>query len=333
MSIWRYLFDKGKDILLYLAAVAISAAMAYLDSSIRMQKANVEYMVLVLLALGLVYLAADYAVKARHMCKVRRMDWQKARTGLPEARDFKERCYQNLVRQIIRETDEMAAAAAQETQAEIEFLTLLAHRMKTPVTAIGLISEKLDTPQRDALWQELFRLQEDVDKMLYYARGREFSDDYVIESADVGRIVAASVKKHARLFIGKNIRLESGGLDIPVLTDRKWLGFIVDQLISNALKYSDSGGVITVAAKESGNEVQLTVGDQGPGIGEDDLPRVFHRAFTGRNGRLMTASTGMGLFLADKISRKLGHRITIHSVKGKGTDATVHIPKFSDGFM
>lgn len=331
MSIWRYLRDTYKGILVYLTAVGIAAAMAHLDSRIRMQDANVAYMAAILLALGIAYLIVDYAVKARHIRRVRQLDWHKARIGMPEAKDFAELCYQQLVRDIIRETDAAAAEKARDTQAEIEFLTLLAHRMKTPVTAISLISEKLDAPQRDALSQELFRLQDDVDKMLYYVRGRAFSDDYVIESADLERIVAASVKKHARLFIGKGLRLESSGLAISVLTDKKWLGFVVDQLISNAIKYSRWGAAISVSAKESGNAVQLTVSDTGAGISEDDLPRVFRRAFTGRNGRLNTEATGMGLFLADKIAKKLGHRVTIVSAPGKGVQATIHISRFSDG--
>ena len=191
---------------------------------------------------------------------------------------------------------------------------------------MSLIADQ--SKERDALHGELFRLKEDVDKMLYYARGRDFSTDYVIEAAGLGKVVSASVKKHAWLFIGKSLRLEQDNLDMTVLTDRKGLGFILDQLISNAVKYSDNGGLIRISARQSDMEVLLTVSDSGVGIGVDDLPRVFGRSFTGNNGRLNTQATGMGLYLADQTAKKLGHRLTIRSEKGRGTDVTVHISKY-----
>ncbi|MDD5017685.1 MAG: sensor histidine kinase [Eubacteriales bacterium] len=332
MSVWQYLKDKIMDILVYLAAAGIVYVMGYLDASLRMLPDNINYLVIILLTAGTVYLIIDYFVKSSQFHKVASLDAEKACLEMPPPKDTKELRYQKLIREIIEKSAEEAARKERDNQEEIEFLTLLAHRMKTPVTAIGLIADKTAFEGKNELKNELFRLQEDVDKMLYYARGRDFSNDYVIESANLGTIVSASVKKHARLFIGKGIGIRQDNLDLFVLTDKKGLGFIFDQLISNAVKYSHGGGTIYIFAQENNNEVSVTVRDSGVGIGKDDLPRVLNRSFTGNNGRLNTNATGMGLYLADKMAKKLGHRLSIQSTKGTGTEATVFIPKFTDSF-
>ena len=331
MSIWRYLRDRIADIILYLVAVALVYVLSSLDASLQMRPDNINYLVIILLAIGMIYLAVNYIVKRARIHRIQGLDRKHARVSMPPPADYKEQCYQTLIHEVVTQAEAAASVKERENQEEIVFLTQLAHRMKTPLSSLSLIADQ--SQERDALFSELFRLKEDVDKMLYYARGRDFSTDYVIEAAGLNKIVSASVKKHAWLFISKSLRFEQDNLDITVLTDRKGLGFILDQMISNAVKYSHTGETVLISAEEENDAVRLTVSDSGVGIGKDDLPRVFGRSFTGSNGRLNTQATGMGLYLADQTAKKLGHRLTICSQKGRGTDVTVHISKYTDGLM
>lgn len=174
------------------------------------------------------------------------------------------------------------------------------------------------------------RIDQLVEQVLYYSKIDDFSRDYFIHELGLKALVNEVIKKHARTFINKNIRVEIDISAMEVNSERKWLMFILDQIISNSLKYTDKGGKIKIHAEQDEQGKRLIITDNGTGIRAEDLERVFDRGFTGYNGRKFSKSTGMGLYLAIKLARKLGHEISIASEYGEYTRVTVHFPKLGD---
>lgn len=154
---------------------------------------------------------------------------------------------------------------------------------------------------------------------LNYLRFEEMSNDLVLERNSLEQLVRQVVKKYAAIFIYNHISIQLEHLDYTVLTDEKWFCFVLEQILSNALKYTEKGGTIQIFTKQESNQLWLVIADNGIGIWEEDLPRVFERGFTGYNGRADKKSTGIGLYLCKKVMGRLRHQIRIESKVGVGT--------------
>ena len=167
---------------------------------------------------------------------------------------------------------------------------------------------------------------------LVFSRSNDFSKDYVISETAVNNVIKESVKKHSIIFIRKHISFLNKIDDkLTVDTDKKWLAFIIDQIVSNALKYTKDGGMISFYTSKNHNEIVLTIEDDGIGINSEDIDRIFSKSFTGSNGRDNNLkATGMGLYLAKKLSTKLGHRLMVESEYGKGTKFHIYFPIYGD---
>ncbi|RKJ40978.1 sensor histidine kinase [Acutalibacter sp. 1XD8-33] len=202
----------------------------------------------------------------------------------------------------------------------LEYYTLWVHQVKTPLAAMGLILQSRPE-DREALEQELFKIQRYVEMVLGYLRIHSMSADLRLEPHPVRPIAAQAVKKFAPQFIYKKLRLELEDFRNQVVTDEKWLLFVIEQLISNAIKYTPAG-TITISMDE--NDV-LTIRDTGIGIDPADLPRVCERGFTGQNGRAEAASTGLGLYLTKRVLDKLQNPMEILSQPGEGTAVKIHL--------
>lgn len=212
-----------------------------------------------------------------------------------------------------------------------DFIVSWFHEIKTPIAVLRLLQQtKLDPASVE---EELSRIEHFVDMALYYAKLDSFHQDYAIGSRELEPIVKKVVKQYAKAFISKRIKvnMELGGIEVH--TDPKWLEFIVSQLLSNSLKYTEEDGEIAITASVTANEKLLMIQDNGIGIDAADLPRIFNRGFTGTNGRVRMKSTGMGLFLAQELSRKLGHYLTCRSAPGSFTEMTVHFPFNHDPYL
>lgn len=167
--------------------------------------------------------------------------------------------------------------------------------------------------------QELFKIESYVEMALNYLRFEEMSNDLVLERNSLEQLVRQVVKKYAAIFIYNHISIQLEHLDYTVLTDEKWFCFMLEQILSNALKYTEKGGTIRIFTKQESNQLWLVIEDNGIGIWEEDLPRVFERGFTGYNGRADKKSTGIGLYLCKKVMGRLRHQIRIESKVGVGT--------------
>lgn len=202
-----------------------------------------------------------------------------------------------------------------------DFFALWAHQIKTPIAAMNLLLQN-EEPDRAQCRQELFRIENYVEMALDYARFENLSGDLVLESCELLPMVKQTVKKYSTIFIHKHLKVELKDLDTKILTDEKWFCFVLEQILSNALKYTKEGGV-TIRAEKNGKETRVVIGDTGIGIRSEDLPRIFEKGFTGCNGRLDKKASGLGLYLCKGVCDKLGHGIGAVSQEGKGTEVFI----------
>ena len=201
----------------------------------------------------------------------------------------------------------------------MDYYTLWAHQIKTPIAASSLlVGEIEDKKVKNQLEQELFKIESYVNIVLQYLRLESFHEDLVLKKENLEDLVKEIVKKYAIFFIQKGLSLHLHDLDRTIITDRKWFVVILDQVLSNSLKYTSQGGIEIYFQEDT-----LYIKDSGLGIQDSDLLRVFERGFSGYNGRLTQQSSGLGLYLSKKIADELGHQISIASQVGQGTTVMI----------
>lgn len=242
---------------------------------------------------------------------------------LPEISNIDDRDYQQIIRLLCEEQRVSEAAFAEKYDDMINYYTVWAHQIKTPISAMRLTLQNEDSSLSRKLSRELFKIEQYVEMVLTFLRLGSSSTDYVIKEYDLDIIVKQSVKKFAGEFIDRKIKLEYSPCDIKVVTDEKWLSFVIEQLLSNALKYTFEGSVkIYLKSPET-----LCIEDTGIGISPEDLPRIFENGYTGYNGRNDKKASGIGLYLCRRICKNLGHEISVSSVVGKGTTASLDLSR------
>ena len=205
----------------------------------------------------------------------------------------------------------------------LDYYTLWVHQIKTPIAASQLlVTEVADRQLKQQLEQEIFKIDSYTNLVLQYLRLESFHDDLVLKQVQIEDLVKEIIRKYALFFIQKGLNVNLHDLDKEIVTDKKWLRVVIEQIISNSLKYTKEGGLeIYMEGQE------LCIKDTGIGIKNREVLRVFERGFSGYNGRLTQQSSGLGLYLSKKISEELGHQIRIESEVGKGTIVRI---QFSD---
>ena len=239
---------------------------------------------------------------------------------LPPPGDLIGEDYTRLIRALGEEKTRAAGAMDLRRREMEDYFTLWAHQIKTPIAAMRLILQTRPENSAGELSQELFRVEQYVEMVLNYLRLDSDSTDFVFKTCDLDGIIRQCVRKYAKQFIRKKISLEYGGTEVQVLTDEKWLCFVIEQLLSNALKYTNTGSIRIFTQGET-----LVIEDTGIGIAPEDLPRVFEKGYTGYNGRTDKKATGIGLYLCKRILQKLGNEISISSVVGQGTSVSIDL--------
>lgn len=246
------------------------------------------------------------------------------REMLPKPESWTEEEYQELVC-AVQEKLRSERETQEEARKDMEdYYAMWVHQIKAPIAVMNVLLQQADTAENRELRAELFRVEQYADMALSYVRLGEGTSDLVIQEYVLDEIIRKAVRKYAGQFIRKKIRLIYEGTDIRVLTDEKWLTFIIEQLLSNAIKYTSEGSVtITV---DSGKK--MTVTDTGIGIAPEDLPRIFEKGYTGYNGRMDKKSTGIGLYLCRMAAERLGHKLTAVSEPGRGSSFTVDLESY-----
>ena len=282
------------------------------------------YTALLCTALALAVALADlrrFALRHRHLSDALKSicvsDEQ-----LPPPGDLIGEDYTRLIRVLGEEKNRAAGAMDLRRRETEDYFTLWAHQIKTPIAAMRLILQTRPENSAGELSQELFRVEQYVEMVLNYLRLDSDSTDFVFKTCDLDGIIRQCVRKYAKQFIRRKISLEYGGTDVQVLTDEKWLSFVIEQLLSNALKYTNTGSIRIFTRGET-----LVIEDTGIGIAPEDLPRVFEKGYTGYNGRTDKKATGIGLYLCKRILQKLGHEISISSVVGQGTSVSIDLSR------
>ena len=241
---------------------------------------------------------------------------------LSKSLDIRVEYYQKIIERLHNEVEKLKIEDNKKMEGLVDYYSMWIHQIKTPIAAINFLldNEEIDVK---AFRQELFKIERYVEMVLTYIRLGSETSDYVITSINLDEVVRENIKKYATLFINKKIKLNYVSHETYVISDKKWLGFAFEQLLSNAIKYTKSGGEISINISES----KLIIEDNGIGIYEEDLPRIFEQSFTGLNGRYEKKSSGLGLYLCKKTLDKLQHKIEITSEVNKGTKVIVSFPK------
>ena len=302
-----YLKRQWKLLLLLAGAVAVFAAVfALYDLPVE----AVAYAGLLCLVLGLILFALGYSAFLRRHRELEGLlrKVHESVLPLPPPRGVLEADYQALLGAVCADRVRLAAENRDRLEDMTDYYTLWAHQIKTPIAAARLLLQEDPGGVGTEVEVELLKIEQ-------YVRLDSESTDYVLRDADLDGLLRQAVRKFARMFILKKIALDLRETGRTVLTDEKWLSFVVEQVLSNALKYTPAGGRIRIY----GDGETVVIADSGIGIREEDLPRVFEKGFTGYNGREDRKSTGIGLYLCRRVMDRLNHGISIVSRPGQGT--------------
>lgn len=240
---------------------------------------------------------------------------------LPAAQSPQEQAYQALLLALHADRQKLKSDMNARYHDMTEYYTVWAHQIKTPIAAIRLALQNEDTPLSRRLTGEVGRVEQYVQMALTYLRLGSDSSDYVIRSCALDDIVRPAVRRFAGEFIQRKIQLNYQMLNYTVITDEKWLGFVVEQVLSNALKYTPQGSVSIYMEPEG----VLCIRDTGIGIAPEDLPRVFEKGYTGYNGRSHRKASGLGLYLCREILTRLGHSVSAESQVDHGTTIRIDL--------
>lgn len=294
---------------------------------------NMTYALGLVAFLGGCYLVWDYVryqEKYRLLSKL--LAAQERGSDLPKTSSYMEQAYQRIITAQESERKELITQLDERQQNMADYYTMWTHQIKIPLSAMDLLlqegRDEMDENRAGQtirqLREEVFKTGQYVDMALHYARMESISADLSFARLDVGELVKGALKKYFILFSGAGLNLHLEECHAQVITDGKWFSFVIEQVLSNALKYTKEGAISIYGVDAAGSHVKeacgyLVIEDTGIGIEEGDLPRIFERGFTGYNGRMGNKSTGIGLYLCRQIMDRLGLSIRVESEKNVGT--------------
>ena len=238
---------------------------------------------------------------------------------LPYPADYMEENYQLLSEALFHSRYDVIESMKKKDTDDRDYYTRWIHQIKTPIAAMNLLLQAKEYENNKMIMrQELYKIEQYAQMALYYLRMQNMSSDLLLKEQNLYVIVKEEVKKYSASFIQKKLSLDFEEFSLKIISDEKWLGFVVEQILSNCIKYTNAGQIIIKCLKHT-----LIISDTGMGIREEDLPRIFEKGFTGYNGRMDKKSTGIGLFLCKQVMDNLGLEIKVSSVVGVGTTFSI----------
>lgn len=324
LMIRAYSKEHSKTVVLYGMIVAVLLGMAKLYHYENAVK-NMSYAVILIAFFGALYGIGDY-IRYRKKCILLMNAMQKSgeRTlYLPEGGSYTDELYRQMIAVMEQEESALISEYDEKKRDMADYYTMWTHQIKTPIAALRLLLQDEKQPL-----EELFKIEQYAEMALHYARLDSISSDLVFAAQDIYEMIKHAVKKYSILFIGSGLSFQLEEFSIHAVTDAKWITFVIEQILSNALKYTSDGGISIYGLDEAGEITHgeasyVVIEDTGIGIREEDLPRIFERGFTGYNGRLDKKSTGIGLYLCRQILNRLSHTIQVESRIGEGTKVTL----------
>lgn len=314
-----YCREHIKTLVIYSGITALFLAMAGLydyEGAVR----NISYAAALIAFFGGLYGILDYSRYRKKCLLLLALERAEDRSGaLPERSSFMESLYQEMICAAEKEKYGLVSEYDAKKRDMADYYTMWTHQIKTPIAALRLLVQK----EQQEL-EELFKIEQYAEMALHYARLDSLSSDLLIKEQDICAIIRQAVKKYAVLFIGSGLGFTFEEFSARAVTDEKWLTFVIEQILSNAIKYTPHGKIRIYGLDRQGQETKerasfIVIEDDGIGIRKEDLPRIFERGFTGYNGRLDKKSTGIGLYLCRQILDRLSHTIWVESEIGKGT--------------
>lgn len=326
-AFWR---DKALHLACLGGAVLLSAALLYV---LQVDRQAVAFVCALTLFGGLIPLAAEFFRKRSfYRNTLELLEQLEPRYLLSELLEDPEFWEGTLLCQVLAACSKAMNDAVSDARREAgeyrEYVEAWVHEVKTPIAAGRLALENAPGPLADSLDTALFQIEGYVEQALFYARSGAVERDYLIRPVPLREAAANTVKRFARPLIAAGFSVDLETLDAVAYTDPKWVEFMLGQLVSNALKYRGASPRLTFSQRVEEQAVVLTVADNGQGIPAADLPRVWEKGFTGKNGRaLATRSTGLGLYLCKKLCGRLDVGLSIRSAVGEGTAVSLTFPK------
>lgn len=321
----RFLYDRRRTI----GAFGLFGALnALLLALYRLPVQAALYPTLLCAVLGAIFLGVEYLrVRRTHEALERLLGMSASMMEdvLPAPEGQLEEDYQALAESLRRETANLRESMGRRYRESVEYYTLWVHQIKTPISAMRLLLQNEDTQQSRCLRAELSRVERYVEMVLTYLRLDADDTDYVFRTCDLDALIRQAVRRFSGEFIGRKIRLEYAGVHEQLVTDEKWFSFVLEQLLSNALKYNREGGCIRIYLEEPKT---LCVEDTGIGIAPEDLPRIFEQGYTGSNGRTSRKASGIGLYLCRRICGKLNIGISASSRLDEGTVIRLNLSQY-----
>lgn len=306
-----------ENMLIILLFAVFTAIFAFIFSLYRLPMEAVLYAAVLCVIVGIItFLGSFYFYWKRHIERRRcfkniEIEYDK----LPGPKTLVQTDYSEMVRLLGEINVRHMNENKEKEQENIDYYTTWVHQIKTPISAMRMMLQSEDTQEHRELLDELFRIEQYVEMVLSYLRLGSNTTDYVFAKCNLDKLIREAIHKYASIFVRKRIKLVYEPSEVSVLTDEKWLSFIIEQILSNALKYTNSGS-ITISVSP---DCVLTIEDTGIGIAPEDLPRVFEKGFTGYNGRSDKKSTGLGLYLCRQAAKRLSVQISVESELGVGT--------------
>lgn len=321
----KYIKSKSAYILVYAAALAV------FFSVIALYRLNI-YAVLyaaLLSSLLIIPFAAVRIIKSvnaqKQLLKILKSEEIMIESNsFPETRGPEKQYYTEIIKRLAAEKQTLISDLAIKLRDTDDYYTLWAHQIKTPIAAMRLLLQSEGGTLSRECEAELFKIEQYTEMALGYIRLESGTNDFVITACDTDRIIKSVLKKFSKQFILKKLTLDYKETGLTAVTDEKQLGFIIEQIISNSLKYTKNG---TISVYSKGNSIFIS--DTGIGISGEDLPRIFEKGYTGYNGRTDRKSTGLGLYLCRRTADKLGHTLRVSSEIGKGTLAEIDLTPLS----
>lgn len=236
---------------------------------------------------------------------------------LPYTGQIIEQDYQTLITTLYENSSDIISRGDIRYTHMTEYYTMWVHQIKTPISAIRLLIQQNEISIKEDIYIELIKIEQYVDMVLQYLRVESMSSDIKLQWVELASLIKQALRKLSKMFVLRKISLNFSEYACKILTDEKWTVFVLEQVLSNALKYTREG-TISIKMDSNGGKT-IIIEDTGIGIQEEDIPRIFEKGFTGYNGRMDKKSTGIGLYLCKEVFKKLNHKIYITSNVGVGT--------------
>lgn len=320
----KYIKDHIQIILLNTSFLVIAFAIFALYS---IHIEIIFYIFVIWLFGPLIYVVVDFSNYYRkyQQLEVVKKEIEIHLATLPMSEHLIEQTYQQALFLLQEERLKIKAQFDNKQTEMLDYYTMWAHQIKTPIAAMKLLVQAEPSSVNKELLEQLFKTEQYVEMVLGYLRVEGPSSDFVLQKHQLSDLIKQVIRKYASQFIRKNIKLDFKEMDTFVITDEKWLVFVIEQILSNAIKYTNVGTISIYM--DSTNPKILVIEDTGMGIASEDLPRIFENGYTGYNGRMDKMATGIGLYLCQKVLMKLGHGIQITSRVNVGTKVMIDLKR------